>query len=286
MQNSQIVVSKEYLETQKRRLDIAREDNRGKSGSCTAWQINEHYLYIQMPYGWLILNAHDPTMISNIHENLFELTLLAPFAQGMVIDVGANVGTHSLAFASTAKRVYAIEPHPQTYLHLCANILLNQAWNIEPINCAVGDEDGPQIISDIDATLPATPMGARVGAGTTPIRMARLDSLNLNADFMKIDVEGYELEVLKGARHTLMRCDLAVYIEIHHHELVQEINDYMQGLGYQNTPILENRYYDNTTLLTEGYMYWKGERIKWVAADEPSLPELPDRMEATSLSSS
>jgi len=268
MQNSQIVVSKEYLEAQKRRLESARKDDRADPAECIAWSINEHYLYIKMPYGWLILNAHDPTMISNIHENLFELTLLSPFAQGMVIDVGANVGTHSLAFANTAKRVYAIEPHPQTYLHLCANILLNQQWNIEPINCAVGDEDGPQIISDIDATLPATPMGARVGAGTTPIRMARLDSLNLNADFMKIDVEGYELEVLKGARHTLMRNDLAVYIEIHHHELVQEINDYMQGLGYQNTPILENRYYDNTTLLTEGYMYWKGERIKWVTADE------------------
>jgi FkbM family methyltransferase len=268
MQNSQIVVSREYLEEQKRAVETAYQSYRVEhEGSITALDLNAHYMIVGMPYGQLVLNKHDPTMVSNILESQQELALLAPFAQGMVIDVGANVGTHALSFARVARRVYAIEPHPQTFLHLCANILLNQKWNIEPINCALGDEDGPQIMADIDATQPSTPMGARVGAGTTPIRMARLDSLNLNADFMKIDVEGYELEVLKGAKHTLMRNDLAVFVEIHHHELVQEINEYMAGLGYNNVPLLENRYLDNVTLLTEGYLYWKGERIVWIKAE-------------------
>jgi FkbM family methyltransferase len=264
-------VSREYLEAQKRSMAESRKAFGDDPKSVVAIGINEHYMIVQMPYGQLLLNKHDPTMVSNIYESMSEIALLVPFAQGMVIDVGANVGTHSICFANSARRVYAIEAHPQTYLHLCANIILNQKLNIEPINLALGDMDGPQLMADIDPTKPSTPMGARVGAGITPIKMARLDSLNLDADFMKIDVEGYELEVLKGAKHTLMRNDTAVFVEIHHHELVQEINDYMAALGYSNAPLLENRYIDNVTLLTEGYMYWKGERIVWI--EQPSLPE-------------
>ena len=130
------------------------------------------------------------------------------------VDVGANVG--HLLF--TAKSVVGskgvaigVEPHPRIFRYLAANATLNRA-DVDLKNVAVGSSPGSVNFSDghsddMNAVLAA-------GSGIT-VEMQTLDQLLKDVpriDLLKIDVEGYELEVLKGAEHVLNKTRL-VYFE-------------------------------------------------------------------------
>lgn len=168
-----------------------------------------------------------------------EIAFLWPYiAQGgTVIDVGANVGCHTLAFAEAvgpAGRVIAVEAEPSTYTLLAHNIVTNGlAGRVTALPVLAGA--GPALVmSDI------APLGANAGAksffvdvhgadvhGTPsaqmplrakglPVRLAMmtLDDLHLDAcAVIKIDVEGMEPDVLRGARETLRRTMPVVYFE-------------------------------------------------------------------------
>ena len=247
-----------------------------------------------------MINTHDPMIESTLIENQAEIAELSRFAKGIVIDVGANVGSHAINFARTADVVLAFEPHPLSYYTLCTNLLLNHAYNVVPLNRALGAYNGTAMMPNLDPTKPNTAMGCQVGFGTLPIPMSTIDSLEISpAHFMKIDVEGYEFEVLKGAVETLKRENMVVYVEVHKAELVAPIDELMQGMGYNMATLFEvltsrqsfeasapTIFYhrpedlsaDHTyhlypqdkvlngglVVLTTGHMYWKEGRIQWV----------------------
>lgn len=250
--------------------------------------INEHYDVIETVYGKLLINAHDPLLPYNVSDTPIEIADLCQYAKGVVIDVGANIGTHSINFCRTAEIVYAIEPQPLTYYNLCANLLLNLCYNVLPCNYALGSYNGTIQVPNLDPTVPNTAMGVRVGEGIGTIPIRTLDSLGIaRVDFIKIDVEGYELEVLRGAVDTLTLNDVIVYVEIHRDELIAPIKDLMHNLGYKSeeyltqytredgTPFLPGTYIgaqpkeqypdvDGIIVLTAGYLFWRGGRIVWV----------------------
>lgn len=188
-------------------------------------------------------------------------------AKGVVLDVGANIGTHSVNFSRVAEVVHAFEPQPVTYRNLCANLLLNVCSNVIPYQLALGEENGIAHMTAYDPTREGSPMGCFLsGDGPQSIRIQTIDSLALSpVHFIKIDVEGHELCVLKGAIETLKRERLIVYVEIHHDWLVSEIEAFMSGLAYHSRQMLQV----NTTIegeekiLTYGYLYWKEGRITW-----------------------
>jgi FkbM family methyltransferase len=123
------------------------------------------------------------------------------------VDVGAHCGFWAWDMANQFKKVYAFEPAPDCYECLVKNLAEHTHAIIS--NVAIGDKDGEcQLIDDpkrIQATGANT--GARyvlpAGHGTP---MITLDSLRLDdgVDFLKVDVEGFEFQVLKGA-HKLIR---------------------------------------------------------------------------------
>jgi FkbM family methyltransferase len=134
----------------------------------------------------------------------------------VVVDVGANIGTHSIVSAmrvGTTGRVYAFEAHPTTVRFLRQNIRLNQLDSIiKVIDCALGEASGEAVFSDKrsddqNCILPGSAPGISV-------RVRPLDSLlsEERIDLLKIDVEGFELMVLRGARRTLSRTG-AIYFE-------------------------------------------------------------------------
>jgi FkbM family methyltransferase len=189
-------------------------------------------LYLHMP---LLLRIHRPVIDRGTYRLLlsptrFALLLyrypelprddeqsLAHFLEpGMTyVDVGANIGTTTLAAAHAVGptgRVIAFEPHPETFRNLAESVALNPelAPRIILIDSAVGDSLGTTCISD----LPENDVN-HIDSEGIPVTLTTLDHALADLthiDLIKIDVEGYEKNVLAGARSTLAKTD-AVYFE-------------------------------------------------------------------------
>lgn len=131
-----------------------------------------------------------------------------------VVDVGANIGSLSLAAAAvvgTGGRVVAIEPHPTVFKYLCSNVKLNSTLVLEPLNVALGDEPGTLRFSD----LASDNYNAIDETGALEVPVSTLDILFKDCServrLLKIDVEGYEEFVFRGAGALLARTDCILY---------------------------------------------------------------------------
>ena len=135
-------------------------------------------------------------------------------------DVGANVGAITLALAKyggPAARVHAFEPGPPNLQRLRANLELNPdlAARVDVVPAGVGDEPGELRWRE----EPDNPGNALLGPeGTHAVPVITLDHYAREhalrrVDFIKIDVEGMELAVMKGARQTLLQLRPLLYFE-------------------------------------------------------------------------
>jgi len=142
-----------------------------------------------------------------------DLDLLLDFLRpgDCFVDVGANIGTHSICASvkfDQNLRVFAFEPHPIVYQYLMSNIALNRLSNIDAYNIALGAEEGEAKLQEdrTDDTSWINPQASAIGY-TVPVKP--LDSLCLDTmgrvTTIKIDVEGYELYVLQGAKQFLSK---------------------------------------------------------------------------------
>lgn len=157
------------------------------------------------------------------------------FGDGVVaIDCGANIGVHTLGWARAMTgwgRVVAFEPQERIYYALCGNIALANCFNAQAHLEAVGDGFRQWInVPRIDFLREGSygSLELRIGEDTEyigqtvsylPEDMARvpctsIDTLALNrCDFIKIDVERMELDVLEGAKRTIERCRPIIMVE-------------------------------------------------------------------------
>jgi len=127
------------------------------------------------------------------------------------VDVGANVGTLSLAAARIVGeqgRVVAIEAHPKIARYLTDNVALNGFTNVQVIHSAAGKDNTHVYLSDrrSDDQNAVGEVGIRV-----PMR--RLDDLIAprKVRLLKIDVEGLEYMVLQGAKRLLRHTDFVQF---------------------------------------------------------------------------
>lgn len=159
-----------------------------------------------------------------------------------IVDVGANVGSHAIPLAKalgTTTPVYAFEPHPRVFAQLQANAQLNHLPNLHLYNLALGDREGEVAFSDVRSDDYNRVLPTNTGALT--VRMMPLDRFQPLAEtpitLLKIDVEGYELFVLRGAEETLTRTEF-LYLEAnasHSHEYgttVQDLASYLRTRGW------------------------------------------------------
>lgn len=124
----------------------------------------------------------------------------------LFLDVGANAGSYSVLAAAAGSRVIAFEPG-EALPRLKANVDLNRL-DVDIRPQAVGDHIGQAFFtSGRDTTNSLSPQGSGV-----VVDMTTLDALNVCPTLIKIDVETFEMTVLRGARETLKRAD-AVIIE-------------------------------------------------------------------------
>ena len=185
-----------------------------------------------------------------------EIALWSQFLRpGMtVIDVGANIGAHTIYLAKAVGQrglVYAIEPQRQLYQMLLGNLALNEIANTSVFMGALADDSyggvkqsaktaggiGTINVPPIDygsaGNFGAIALGKRSKRGEA-VPVVTLDSLGLNeVSFIKIDVEGMERAVLRGASETLSRDRPILYVENDRAEHSRELISLILGAGYR-----------------------------------------------------
>lgn len=155
-----------------------------------------------------------------------------------VIEIGANIGAHTVWLAKNAKQVIAVEPQPFLFYTLCAQVVLNSLQNVHCIMAGVGSEEGTMLVPHMDYSREANYGGIELH---TPIKdipnievpLITLDSLYFSYKitgrvFLKIDVEGMELNVLKGGKRSIMNNRPVMYIENDRAEKSTALLDYIK----------------------------------------------------------
>lgn len=138
-----------------------------------------------------------------------------------IVDVGANIGVHSIAYSTLSPngKVFSFEPNPTHYEVLQANIELNNKPNITAFNLAISNTVGESFISDFDeheGENYGTTHLADDGIKTT---VSTLDSIiDEHVDLIKIDTEGYEPHVIDGAKNLIEKYMPTIILEFHHLE--------------------------------------------------------------------
>lgn len=139
--------------------------------------------------------------------NLSYIRKLEVPSGGVYVDVGAFVGTHSIYFAKCceARLVLAFEPNPAAFEALCRNVAANNAPIVSHCFGLGSGDTGEANLACLDSSNLG---GARVSQIGRNIKVVSLDACfqEPTLDVLKIDVEGYELEVLRGAVETIWRC--------------------------------------------------------------------------------
>ena len=154
------------------------------------------------------------------------------------IDIGAHVGTYAWSVAPYCKEVYAFEPTRHNYNIMCANIALaDLSHKIQTYNIGLSDEDTYLTFHERDDDGGTNGFDTPyLGEGTTyQLPVKQLDDFNIfDIGLIKIDVEGHELKVLKGAEKTLQANDFPPILfecwDIP--ELKGKLFKYLQDRGY------------------------------------------------------
>jgi FkbM family methyltransferase len=164
-----------------------------------------------------------------------------------LFDVGANIGWHALhlALANPTGRVFAFEPIPDTFVRLQENIALNQATNVTALPFGLGERD-ESLRFFVDRSMPVGASAARHGNSADLLEVTaqvrRLDEVAVEyavaPALLKIDVEGAELSVLRGAldylrtHRPVIACELlrkwAKSFGYHPNDVI----DFLASLGY------------------------------------------------------
>lgn len=166
-------------------------------------------------------------LASESYEDRFQKALLTSVREGdCVWDVGANIGLYTASFAErvgTSGKVYAFEPSPKNLRRLRAAV--SNLGNVTVLPVALGDHQGGAAFlegeDDLGATSRVLDTENATRQGTVPVELTTGDILVAAAaiplaNVIKIDTEGYELDVLKGMRNCLSASELRmICIEVH-----------------------------------------------------------------------
>lgn len=207
------------------------------------WQLGTRVLRQAIVFEWLpgvraIVRRTDIGMNKNIyvglhdfHDMAYLLHVTTP--EDLFLDVGANVGSYTLlACGAKGARGFSFEPVPSTFSRLLDNIAINHLQSrVVPMNIGLSDSDGELYFTgDVDAINHVLPDGAsRDHAIKVPVHS--LDSV-LQAEtptIMKIDVEGFETNVLNGASRILSNPAL--------HSVIMELNGLGSRYGFDDKKI-------------------------------------------------
>lgn len=176
------------------------------------------------------------------------VALLSSFVRpgDWVFDVGANIGCTALLFSQSAARVYGFEPSQSTFRFLAMNIDAARAKNVRLVNLGLGNTEASFTLT----FAPNNRAGGFISDRTQASAGHRIEDVAIvvgdefvereeieRLDFVKIDVEGFEMNVIDGLRRSIERFRPVVVLELNHWCLnalrrtsVPDFLDFLRGI--------------------------------------------------------
>ena len=213
-------------------------------GRFTRWQIGSRLLpgsAVSIPFvnhSRLLITPGMTGATGNIYTGLHEFEdmgflLHVLRKDDLFVDIGANVGSYTvLAGAAIGAHCLTVEPLPVTYDHLLDNIYLNRMQDhVTALNIGIGREEGTLRFTSSEDTMNHVLAEDETGIPATEVPVRRLDAIVGDEEpaVLKIDVEGFETEVIIGGAATLARPSLLA--------VIMELNGSGRRYGYDEAAI-------------------------------------------------
>lgn len=189
-------------------------------------------IYLRRTHYYHILRTQAPEVDAHTCRSYLK-------AGDVALDIGANIGVYTKVFSESVGptgSVHALEPVPETFGYLLNNVTKLGLNNVFVYRVAAGSTSG---ITSMFMPLWHRGLSniyeARVDeSGNIPVRLARLDDLfaGMSPAFIKIDVEGHEAEVIRGAETLLRTHRPPLLVEV----TTSEVEQLLADLGYSKVP--------------------------------------------------
>lgn len=185
--------------------------------------IGNNLAQVRLPDGIMIeplsdILINDEIYGRKIYDRFHEIQ-----SDDFVIDVGGHVGVFALKASRKAKggMVISVEPHPSNYELLVRNMKENEIRNVQPLNLALASVGRQHIRLYLSKNPRGHSTSIRVSSKYLRVQAKTIDQLISDlklkkVDFIKIDAEGAELDILKGAEKTLKENDVFIAASCYH----------------------------------------------------------------------
>jgi FkbM family methyltransferase len=217
--------------------------------------INKHQKF---PTFWTM--PHDTICRTILLEGYYEKNLLKGMCDlsvnknGIVLDIGANIGNHTIYFSQFFNKVLAFEPVPSNCWILKANLHLNNIKNVDLIECALSNQSTEMVISSNDGhntNNGLSPLNAQTDQQSTRVKVYKgdelLNELTLHEKILliKIDEEGHEPQVIQGLKTTIEKYQPIIFWEAFSLDVFNQSKVILQEFGYTNFYHLSTNKYSN-----------------------------------------
>ena len=187
-----------------------------------------HYVPFKIKYGIKFTHWYkhaeilkDPTMYDKPH--------FIPEEGNVIFDIGSQYGDYAILWEKRNNaKVYAFELLLRNWIEMQKDIQLNQC-NVQAYNMAIGNGENVWYKENSDM---ATKTEISDNWTTTIPLDDFVEKYNIIPQIIKIDVEGFELNVLEGAKNTLRTYHPKIIIETHSKELRKKCNEFLNNLNY------------------------------------------------------
>ena len=236
-------------------------------------------ILVNCDHGMMIINRFDndvnsigQMILDHGNNNTVEADLTVRMLQHttdpIIFDVGSNIGTYATWVAKWASdkngKVYCFEPQRQIFQMLCGNLAINNIFNVYSYQLGLGKEEKYIEIPEIDYYTPNSSFGSVSLDGidrkkynnkinqTQRIKLTTLDNFMIEhnipkVDYIKIDAEGLDIDVMEGGMNTIKKFMPDLYVEYLNlgssrdentsHEGKENLINYLKNLGY-NTHVV------------------------------------------------
>lgn len=188
--------------------------------------------------------------------------------ESTVIFVGCHIGTLLIPIAQSVKKVYGFEANPKNFELLNYNISLNKINNVDVKNIAIGEIEKKVNINHNTINTGNSSIALTVNKHESLIDMKKLDNIisEERIDMIIMDIEGYEINAIKGATNTLKKTNY-FYVEY----APEQLNDF--GMKKEDFINSIKDIYTNMYILNDNKNLIKYENKSWIN----HLENLPER---------
>ena len=199
----------------------------------------------------------------------------------IVVDIGANIGYYALMESRLVGKdgtIYAIEPSPTNIEFLNKNIKLNNCKNIDVYQIGMGSKEGlvKMYISPHSNLNSLIPLKNKKIIKVIDINTTRLDTFledKRYPDLIRMDVEGYEYNIIKGMKNTLkVKKPLKLFIELHPHVMKKEQTVYvlktLVKYGFETIKVIRSITVSEMKVMAKSEFDFSSKTIRELLRDE------------------